>query len=411
MAAIAFEYPEEIKAIREGIGTFLRNEVIPLHNNNADILEDERRKYRPDGGYSEELVGLMRQVRVKSAAAGYFNMCVPERMGGSGLGYVAYFAAWEKLFHTTGIRYPLAPEMIGHWAKGPSLVLEHLSPRLKQEALPGILSGEKTICFALSEPGAGSDASQIKTRAVPDGDGWRISGEKIWISNSPHANYAVVFAVTDPVLAADRKGGITAFVVPRESKGFHVERLIKMFGQNHSNEAVLHFNDLRVERDQVLGEVDKGFKTAMLGTSLGKIYNIARCVGISRWALEIVFDYIKVRKTFGKTLAERQGVTFPLVECATQVHAAHLMSLNAAQLLDKGEKATKELAMVKALCGEVGARTLDKVVQFHGAMGFTNEMHLFEAYVSMRKIGMADGSVEAMRHLIARRMLEGDMDL
>src|SRR5690606_33145323 len=266
--------------------------------------------------------------------AGYYTMCVPEHMGGAGLGHVAYFAAWEKIFHICGARYPLATNIIAHWARGPSAVLEHLSPRLKSEILPAIQSGEKTRCFALSEPGAGSDASQIKTSARRDGNGWRINGEKIWVTNSPYADYAIVFAVTDPELAAARKGGITGFVVPTHAEGFKVDRLIKMFGQNHSDEALLHFNDVYVADDQVLGEVGRGFKTAMLGSGLGRIYNVARCVGMGRWALEIAFDYIKVRKTFGKTLAERQGVTFPLAESATQIYAAHLMSLNAAQLLD-----------------------------------------------------------------------------
>ena len=411
MTAIAYEYDAEIEALRDGLGVFIRNVVIPLHVKHADVFEDERRKYRPDGGYSDALLGLMREVRMKSAEAGYYTMCVPEHMGGAGLGHVAYFAAWEKIFHSCGAKYFLTSSIVAHWARGPSAVLEHLSPRLKSEILPGIQSGDKTICFALSEPGAGSDASQIKTSARRDTGGWRINGEKIWVTNSPYADYAIVFAVTDPELAAARKGGITGFVVPTDTEGFKVERLIKMFGQTHTDEALLHFNDVYVADDQVLGEVGQGFKTAMRGSGLGRIYNVARCVGMGRWALEIAFDYIKVRKTFGKTLAERQGVTFPLVESATQIHAAHLMSLNVAQLLDKGQSAAKELAMVKAYCGEVGPRALDRVIQFHGAMGFTNEMQLFEAYISMRKIGMADGSVEIMRHLAARKMLEGDMDL
>lgn len=411
MTAIAYEYEDEIKAVQDGIGVFIRNVVIPLHEKNAHIFENDHLKYRPDGSYSDELLALMREVRMKSAEAGYYTMCVPEHMGGAGLGYVAYFAAWEKIFHTCGAKYFLASSIVSHWARGPSLVLEHLSSRLKSEILPDIQSGNKTICFALSEPGAGSDASQIKTSARPDNNGWRINGEKIWVTNSPYADYAIVFAVTDPDLAVQRKGGITGFVVPTDAEGFKVERLIKMFGQSHTDEALLHFDNVYVDGDQVLGEVGFGFKTAMLGSGLGRIYNVARCVGMGRWALEIAFDYIKVRKTFGKALAERQGVTFPLVESATQIHAAHLMSLNVAQLLDKGHRAAKELAMVKAYCGEVGPRAVDRVIQFHGAMGFTNEMQLFEAYISMRKIAMADGSIEIMRHLVSRKMLDGDMEL
>src|SRR5690606_27649783 len=119
--------------------------IIPLHDKHADLLENDHRKYRPDGSFGDDLLALMREVRMKSAEAGYYTMCVPEHMGGAGLGHVAYFAAWEMIFHICGARYPLATNIIAHWARGPSAVLEHLSPRLKSEILPAIQSGEKTI--------------------------------------------------------------------------------------------------------------------------------------------------------------------------------------------------------------------------------------------------------------------------
>jgi acyl-CoA dehydrogenase len=149
----------------------------------------------------------------------------------------------------------------------------------------------------------------------------------------------------------------------------------------------------------------------MLGVNLGRIFNSARAVGVSRWALEMGFDYAKVRHAFGNPIAEYQGVTFPLAEASMQIHAAHLMSLNVSQLLDRGLPARKELSMTKAFAVQAGARALDAVMQVHGAMGMTNELNLTEAYVSMRKVNIADGTNEILRRAIAKAMLDGDMAL
>jgi acyl-CoA dehydrogenase len=267
------------------------------------------------------------------------------------------------------------------------------------------------MCFALSEPEAGSDAAMIKTRAEPDGAGWRLSGTKIWITNSPHADYAVVFGVTDPERAAARKGGISAFLVPTTSPGFSLDRTIKMWGHPSSDEALLRFDGVRIEAWQLLGELHNGFKLALLGVGLGRMYNSARGVGYGRWALDQAVEYAKVRKTFGRTLSEYQGVMFPLAESAMELHGAHLMALNAAQLLDRGLPAVKELSMAKAFAAQAGKRAVDRAMQAHGAMGFTNELQLTEAYASMARINIADGSWEILRNTVGKQLLKGDLDL
>jgi len=411
MTAIAYDYPDDIVALKEGIAAFIRAEVIPRHEKHHDLLADQRRKYTAEGAYTPEVLQLFREVRMSSAKAGYYAMSAPAELGGGGLGYLAYLTAWEQIFHLCGAQYWLGHAMVSHWAKGPSPVLKGMTPELRKAVLPGLMTGEHSMCFALSEPGAGSDAAMIKTRAERDGDGWRLSGNKIWITNSPYAEQAVVFAVTNPELAAKRKGGISTFMVPRASKGFVVESLINMWGHVGTDEAILRFDDVRIEPHQLLGELDRGFKIAMLGVGLGRIYNTGRAVGMARWALEQAFEYVKVRETFGKKIAEYQGVTFPLAESATQVHAAHLMALNVAQLLDKGQPATKELAMTKMYAVEAGKNAVDRVIQAHGAMGFTNEMYLTEAYMSLRKVNVADGTNEILRHVVAKQLLSGDTEL
>lgn len=411
MPAIAYEYPPEIAAIRDGLERFVRTEVIQRHHDHAALLDNPHRCFDADGRYSAPVLELIGEVRRASARAGYYAMCAPESIGGQGLGHVAWFAGWERVFHLCGGQYWLGLSALSHWAFGPSPVLTELTPQARERFLPGLMSGETTMCFGMSEPGAGSDAMMMQTRATPDGDGWRISGSKIWTTNSPYAEFCIVFAVTDPEAAAQRSGGISAFLVPTSSPGFVVQRVIRMWDSAGGNEAVLHFDDIRVEPWQLVGRPGKGFSIAMLGVNLGRIYNSARSVGTARWALEKAFDYVKVREAFGSTLSEYQGVTFPLAEAAMQVHAAHLMALNVSQLLDRGLPARKELSMTKAFATQACTQAVDRAMQAHGAIGMTAEMHLAEAYHALRLVQIADGSNEILRRTIAREMLAGDLEL
>ena len=407
MSAIAFDIPEDILAMREGLRAFAEAEILPRHEANLDLFEDQRRLYDSDGRFSEELLHLIGEVRRAASKAGYYQMCVPEELGGGGLGHLAYFVGFEELFHTCGPQKWLMLYAVSHWAFGPSRLLEKLTERARDEMLAPMMAGEKSMCFGLSEPGAGSDASRITTRAVPDGDGWRITGRKVWTSNSPVADYCVVFAVTDP----DTRGGISAFLVPTDAPGFEIQRIIKLFGHIGGDEAELTLDDVRVEPWQLVGDLHKGFAAALYGVSLGRIYNSARAVGYGRWALEQALDYAGVREAFGKTISEFQGVTFPLAESATELHAAHLMALNAATLLDRGDAAVKELSMAKAYAVQVGYKAVDRAMQTHGAMGFTNELGLYHAWHALRIVNVADGTNEILNRTIVQRLMKGDREL
>ena len=407
MSAIAFDIPEDILAMREGLRAFAEAEILPRHEANLDLFEDQRRLYDSDGRFSEELLNLIGEVRRAASKAGYYQMCVPEELGGGGLGHLAYFVGFEELFHTCGPQNWLMLYAVSHWAFGPSRLLEKLTERARDEMLAPMMAGEKSMCFGLSEPGAGSDASRITTRAVPDGDGWRITGRKVWTSNSPVADYCVVFAVTDP----DTRGGISAFLVPTDAPGFEIQRIIKLFGHIGGDEAELTLDDVRVEPWQLVGDLHKGFAAALYGVSLGRIYNSARAVGYGRWALEQALDYAGVREAFGKTISEFQGVTFPLAESATELHAAHLMALNAATLLDRGDAAVKELSMAKAYAVQVGYKAVDRAMQTHGAMGFTNELGLYHAWHALRIVNVADGTNEILNRTIVQRLMKGDREL
>jgi acyl-CoA dehydrogenase len=160
-----------------------------------------------------------------------------------------------------------------------------------------------------------------------------------------------------------------------------------------------------------VGQLNHGFAAALYGVSLGRIYNSARAVGYGRWAVELALEYAKTREAFGSAIAEYQGVSFPLAEAATELHGAHLMGLNAAMLLDRGEVAVKELSMAKAYSVQVGYRAVDRAMQTHGAMGFTNELGLTEAWHALRIVNVADGTNEILNRTIAQRLLKGDTDL
>jgi len=411
MSAIAFDIPEDIVAVADGLRAFANAEVLPRHEANRDLFEDPRRLYDEDGRFSSALRTQISEVRQAAAKAGFYSMCVPEELGGGGLEHLAYFVGWETLFHHCGPRNWLMLYAVSHWAFGPSRLLEKVTPRAQEEILAPLMAGEKSMCFGLSEPGAGSDAAALKTKAEPDGDGWRVTGRKIWTSNAPIADYCILFAITDPERAAARRGGISAFLVPTDAPGFEVQRVIKLFGHIGGDEAELRFEDLKVEPWQLVGELHEGFAMALYGVSLGRIYNSARAVGYGRWALEQALDYANTREAFDQPIANYQGVTFPLADCAMELHAAHLMGLNSATLLDRGERAIKELSMTKAYAVQAGYRAVDQAMQTHGAMGFTNELGLTDAWHALRIVNVADGTNEILRRTIIQRMLKGDVAL
>ena len=411
MTAIAFEIPADIARIVAGLEKFVRAEVLTRHEKHAELLDDPRRRYLPDGRYAPAVLELIREVRMASAEAGYFNLSAPESIGGQGHGYLAYYVAWEMINRLCGPHHWLGTFALSHWAFGPSPVLEQVTDTARERILAGLVSGRDSMCFGLSEPGAGSDATMIQTRATSDGDGWRISGRKIWTTNVTFADWIIVFAITDPVRAAARRGGISAFLLPTDAPGFRVERVIKMHGEIGGTEGESSLDAVRVEPWQLVGRLHEGFGIGLLGVSLGRVYNSARAVGLARWALERAVDYAKQRTAFGSPIAEHQGVAFPLAESAMQVHAAHLMGLNAALLLDRGERAVKELSMAKAYSVEACLRAVDRAIQTHGAMGFTNELGLVHAYNIIRVINVADGTNEILRRTIFQQLAKGDFEL
>ena len=404
--------PAQTAEILDGLHSFLRTEVIAVHDRHAELLDNPRRRYTEAGANVPEVEELRRQVRMAAAEAGYYTMLVPTSVGGSGEGAVTAYAAWELIYRVCGPRYWLSHESLAHWATGPSFIFDHVTDAVRDSVLPRVLSGEQTLCFMMSEPGAGSDAWAMRTRAEPAGDGrWRITGVKQWTTNGPYADHGLVFAVTDPDAVAQRTGGITAFLVPTDAPGFRVDSVISLYGHIGGNHGILSLDEVEVGADQIVGELGRGLGLGLGGIALGRLYNSAKSVGLARWALEQALDYAVNRKTFGVTLMDHQGISFPLAECATDIHAAHVLGLDTASRVDAGESVLTEAAMTKVFSTEMATRVIDRVMQVHGGMGITSETYFAEAWQTVRTVQIADGSAEILRRLIAGRLAKGEREL
>jgi acyl-CoA dehydrogenase len=402
---------EDLDALVAGLRAFVRAEVVARHESGPVDLSDPWQVYGPDGRYRSEVLDLMAEVRQASARAGYYTMVVPEQLGGAGLGFEALYRAWEAIYHECGPRYWLGYQALAHWARGPGPVLVGASASVRQAVLAGLLTGARTLCFCMSEPDAGSDAWMMRTRAEPSESGWRLTGTKQWITNGPYADYAVVFAITDPEAATARRGGVTGFIVPTDAPGFRVDSILRLFGHGGGDEAIVSLSEVEVGPEAVLGEVGSGFRLALSGAATGRLYNSARSVGLARWALERAVDYAQDRVAFGRPILDNQGVSFPLADASTDLWAARLMGIECARRLDRGEPGRTELAMTKAFSTEMAVRVVDRAMQVHGAMGFTNETGLAEAWQQVRRICVADGPSEIMRRQIARALASGALVL
>ena len=319
----------------------------------------------------------------------------------------------EVLNHRVGPAQPLVQTVVlpSPFTNGLSPVLRHLNPEVLDRHRDGIASGDKTLCFGLSEPDAGSDVFGMKTRAVRDGDEWVLTGTKQWITNSPYADYAMVFALTDPEAAARHKGGVTGFFVDTRTPGFTVPRVINTMGHLGGDTGVVVLDGVRVRDEYRLGEVGRGLAVAMDGVNAGRMGMAASCLGLARWALDQAVEYAKVRKTFGVPIADHQAIQLMLADSAMDVYAAKAMIQNCAWRLDSGQASTAQVSMVKAFSTEMLGRVMDRSIQIHGGMGLTNELRLEEGYRFARVMRIPDGTGEIQRRTIARQLLAGHADL
>ncbi|MBV9523642.1 MAG: acyl-CoA dehydrogenase family protein [Alphaproteobacteria bacterium] len=329
---------------------------------------------------------------------GLMGMLVPERYDGAAADHVSYALAVEEIAAGDGATSSI---MSVHNSVGCMPVLRFGSEEQKERFLKPMARGEKLAGFALTEPGAGSDASSIKTRARRAGNRYILEGTKQFITSGENAAFVIVFAVTDP--AAGKKG-ISAFIVPTDTAGYRVARLEHKLGQRASDTAQLVFEEMALTPDLLLGQEGEGYKIALANLEGGRIGIAAQAIGMARAAHEAALAYAKERQTFGKAIIEHQAVAFRLADMATQIEAARQLTLHAASLRDAGEPCLKEAAMAKLFASEMAERVCSDAIQIHGGYGYLNDFPVERIYRDVRVYQIYEGSSDIQRLVISRAL-------
>jgi alkylation response protein AidB-like acyl-CoA dehydrogenase len=341
-----------------------------------------------------------REIVAKLGPLGFLGVLVPEELGGAGLDHVSYALIVEELCRGD------ASVGITMWAHN-SLCANHIasfaSPAHQRALLPRLASGEVLGAWGLTEPGSGSDAAALATRAVLRGGEWVLNGSKAFITNASVAGIAVVMARTDP---ERRSKGISAFVLEKGMPGFTSGTPYRKLGLHASDTAELIFEDARVPAENLLGERGMGFVQAMQVLEGGRIAMAAMGVGIAQAAVDQAIRYMKQRSAFGKTLAEFNGLQGMLADLVTEVEVARLLTLRAAHLKDTGEPAMHAAAMAKLFASETAMKAATKAVQIHGGAGYITEFPVERIFRDAKITEIGEGTSEIQRMVIAREILQ-----
>jgi alkylation response protein AidB-like acyl-CoA dehydrogenase len=385
---VDFSIPEELAQLREAYRSFLDREVAPV--------EERWRPQLQRGEWTDGMSGDAASLRRRSAEEGFYGCYLPEDVGGQSVSTLGTALLVEDT-GASGLTF--ADGLVGPPNPGaPSPVLLEASSAVRERYLPSLVSGETTMCFALTEPEAGSDAQAITTRAERDGDGWVLNGTKHYITGADDASLALLFAVTEPGKRAH--GGITAFVVPRER--YRVTKQQLTVADGHPYELVLE--DARVPDDHVVGEVGYGFYTAMQFLNAGRAYIGAQCVGLARFCLEVAVAHAQERTAFGEPLARKQGVTFPLADTAVEIEAARLLTYRLAWKVDRGEAPMLDSSMVKLYGSELAFNAADRAMQVLGGQGLMREAPIERVWRTARMLRIVEGASEVQRMVIGRSL-------
>ncbi|MGZ4458349.1 MAG: acyl-CoA dehydrogenase family protein [Nocardioidaceae bacterium] len=378
---------DEEREIRDWVRTFVTREIMPLEQ---DVLARER-NHEP-GLTAEELTAL----QDKAKESGFFGVQTPEEYGGMGLGAVM----------TALIEVELGRSFVPfRFAGDADNILYFANDKQKATYLVPTINGDRKSCFAITEPGAGSDARAIRTSARREGDDWVINGEKTFITGGNEADFTMVFAVTDPDKHRDGRTdeSVTCFLVDRD-QGWKSEYIDTM-GQ--WGPAALVFDDVRVPSSAILGEEGKGFGLAMRWIGKGRYMLPARALGACERLVEMGMEHARNRKTFGQPIAERQAIQWMVADSAVEIEALRWLVLAAAWQVDQGLDSRQAQSMAKLYGGQKANEIVDRVLQMHGGMGYTRELPVERWYRELRLLRIYEGTDEIQRRTIARNLLKG----
>ena len=378
---------EETAMIRETVAKFVDRELIPL--------EPHYLKSKLPGSDHSELTAEQKQrLRTVSKDLGLWGLDAPEDLGGHDLPTRTMAEVHEELGRTC-VPFVLPPD-------SPNLrMLQAVGTEAqKRKYMQPYIEGRMSSAIAISEPGAGGDPASMKTRAVQEGDQWVLNGRKIWITNARRADFIIVMA---RVGNDARQGGITSFIVEKETPGFIIEREIPMLGGEATYEIV--FEDCRIPQDSVLGEVGKGYAPMQLRLRTRRLEMGSTCIGIARRALDMLCEHARQRETFGVKLSDRQAIQWWVADISTRMHACRLMVHDAADKADRGDDVRQEASMIKVFATEMAYEACDHAMQTLGALGMTLELPLNALSQKARLMRMYEGPSEVHRQAIARRVL------
>jgi len=367
-------------------------------------LGEVARKYaeeriRPNARQWDRQMSIPLEVVQEMAGLGLLGIMVPPEYGGSGIGYLGMSVIIEEIArHCGATALMLAAHnglCIGH-------LLVAANERQKKKYLPPLAAGEYLGAWCLTEPGCGSDAANMSTTALPKGDEWVINGAKMFITNGTRAGVFVVMAVTDPT---NKAKGTTAFLVERDTPGLSMGPKEDKMGMRASDTVALTFEDVRVPRENQVGQLHGGFIDAMKVLERGRITIGALSVGLGRGALEEALRYSHQRVAFGKPIFEHQSIQFMLADMAMEIDAARLLVRQAALKQDAGESTSFESAVAKLFASEAATRACLNAIQIHGGYGYTKEVPV-ERYMRDAKLcEIGEGSSQIQRMIIARHVL------
>ncbi len=368
----------------------------------ATARDFSKREIEPKAADLDRTARWPAEILSQMAELGFLGMAIPTEHGGAGLDHVSYALVVEEVSRacaSTGVIMSVNNSLFC------DPVYKFGTAEQKSRVLAPVASGQQLGAFGLTEPSSGSDARTMKTlaEASPDG-GFVLNGAKNWITNGPHAEYIVVFAVTTPDAQKPRH---TAMLLQRGMAGFSVAEPDHKLGIHAAHSASIFFENVRVPKENVLGEIGGGFKVAMSTLDGGRIGIAAQAVGIAQAAFEKAVAYAKERESFGGVIANHQAIQFMLADMATEIDAARLLVLRAANLKDQGKRHNAEAAMAKLFASETATRVAHKAIQVHGGYGYSTEYAVERHYRDARITEIYEGTSEIQRIVVANSLLRG----
>lgn len=390
-----FELPESTRMVRETVARFVKEELIP--HEQLIIRREAERGFTDDPLIPPE---LDKELQKKARDIGLWGIDVPEEYGGQEFGMLAKCVVIEEIKNSI-VPFVLPPE-------SPNLYL--LKELCKGDQVDRYLlpyaRGEKKSCIALSEPGAGSDAGAIKTRAERKNGKWILNGTKIWISNARRADFMIVLAITDPAKGAH--GGMSAFLVDKGTPGLSIPTGYPMIGEYHPYEVV--FDNVELDDSQVLGEIGHAFRPLQSRLGVRRLDIASRCIGLATRCINMMIEQANTRSTFGSRLADRQTIQNWIADSYQEMEMVRLLVYRLAWKLDRGDTDfRRDGSMVKIQATEMIARVADRAIQVFGGMGVSKELPLEYISRMVRVLRIVEGPSEVHRWVIARDLLKNGL--